>query len=223
MIFINIKTEPIVQVDDKTRIDVRDCYSPDGTDITTVEVSFDAEVTWIDVTENRYVDYQFGTSGEKTIVARVNETDTKTATLLVVTAAVDNLFSKDSDIVPLESNILEFVQDGRSSFIDKHRMAQIEILNELDAAEIWKADGTRYVASDISDIQEFKEWSKYVTLRIIFEDISNAIDDVYANKATAYQTAAINAKKRATLRLPRETGGENIPRKTSSGKMVFSL
>jgi hypothetical protein len=66
---------------------------------------------------------------------------------------------------------------------------------------VWQRDGSRYTAADLIDIQDFKEWSKYLTLQIIFESLSNAVDDVFSRKAEKYSSMATKAKNRGVLRL----------------------
>lgn len=206
MIFVKLDTEQLVQEGDKTRLDLRRSFVSSGTaSITKYEIEPSALAGFIDVTNNMYLDMVYGTTGDMVVSARLTDSDlneyTSTITISVISSLEDNLFSTDRDILSYEPDLLGYVQDGRFSFIDKHRAAQKEILNELDANRIWKLDGSRYKASDIVDLQEFKEWSKFLTLRIIFEGLSNAVDDVFKVKATRYNSLATTAKKRSTLRL----------------------
>lgn len=213
MLFLQIKNESMVAVNDKTRIDISKSFIS-GLE-PTIENFFIIPETGeeIDVTETMYLDWVYDTNTAYTVIVKAVDDlaveYTKEATITVLSETEDNLFSNDSDIIALETDILQWVQDGRDSFLDKHREAQKEILNELDAVRIWKDNGERYVAGDIVDIQEFKDWSKYVTLRIIFEGISNAIDDVFSVKATKYESHAVQAKKRATFRLDGNSDGTN--------------
>lgn len=205
MIFPVIKAEAVIQVDDKTRIDVSKSYiTPDESAITLYEIEPEAGTGFIDVTANKYLDWSYSTSGDKVISVRITTNGAPTLGSIPVkalTAAEDNLFSNDNDLLEFESDILNWVKDGRSSFLDKHRAAQELILNELDSAQIWKQDGTRFVAADIVDIKEFKQWSKFLTLSIIFNSLSNQVDDIFSQKAAKYQSMAISGKTRATYRL----------------------
>lgn len=213
MLFIQVKNETIVQTDDKTRIDISKSFiSGVIPDIVKYEIQPEASASFEDVTEDMRLDWVYDTDGDKVITVKATDDlaveYTKTATISIITDLDDNLFSSDADIVGLEPDLLQWVQDGRNSFTDKHREAQREILNELDAARIWKDDGDRYASTDIVDLVEFRDWSKYVALRIIFEGISNAIDDVFSIKATKYQSHAVQAKKRATFRL--DSNGDGV-------------
>ncbi len=201
MIFAHIDIEAVVQVNDKTRLNASKSFSNTIGEITLVEIQPTASESFYDVTSDLYLDWSYSTDGDHVATVRINGTESQSRTISVLSVADDNLFSVDTDIISYEPDLLKWVQDGRNSFLDKHRAAQREILNELDANQIWKRDGSRYTATDIVDIQEFKEWSKYETLRIIFDGISNAIDDVFKDKANNYKMLVVSAKKRATLRL----------------------
>jgi hypothetical protein len=206
MIFLQIKTEDLVQTGDKTRIDISKSFISGASPvIEKYEIEPEVGAGYVDVTGVMHLDWVYETDGNKVVTVRATDDlaveYSKSTTLLIITPEQDNLFSGDQDIVPYEDDILNFVRKGRASFLDKHRSAQQSILNELDANRIWKRDGTRYVASDIVDIQEFKEWSKFAALRIIYEGISNDVADIFSVKSTKYQTLEISAKKRATLRL----------------------
>ncbi len=211
MIFPHIQAEIVVQENDKTRIEVSRSFANDES-ITMYEISVDGGTIWYDVTADMYLDWAFATAAVETITVRltgsVSSPITDTKSIVVKTAAEDNLFSSDDDLVQHEDDILNYVREGRSTFLDKHRLAQKVILNELDKNQIWKDDNTRYVASDIVDIQEFAEWSKYLVLRLVYEAISNATDDVFSQKAARYRDEETHAKKRACLRLDSNGDGE---------------
>ena len=212
MIFPVLKTEDILQTNDKTRLDGVSTYlAGDEADITLIEIEPFDGAGFIDVTTSKYLDWQYTVSGDVVVSLRVT-TDgapvVTTKTIVVIDPADDNLLSADNDLVAMESDILNWIRPGRSSFLDKHRVARDLILDELDSAQIWKNDGTRYTAADIVDKQEFKEWSRNLTLKVVFESNSNAIDDIFAAKAEKYKTMAISSKTRASYRLDYNQDGE---------------
>lgn len=213
MILAKINYENKVQVKDKTRIKNASFITGETATIDKVEIQPSASDIFYDVTLNNYLDWAYTTSGEQVITIRITDTDldvvTESFNVNVLTAQEDNLFSNDQDIIAYEHDILNYVQKGRNSFLDKHRAAQIEILNELDKSGIWKDNDIRYTASDIVDIQEFKEWSKFLTLKIIFENLSNVSDDKYMDKSIHYNSLATNSMKRAVLRLDKNSDGTN--------------
>lgn len=211
MIFVNAELENKVAVSDKTRIDVSRTFAQ-GETITQIEIQPDAAESFYDVTSSKYLDWQYAADGTKAITVRVTGSVsgavTSASSLDIVSEADDNLFSIDADLKALEDDILNYIRNGRNSFKDKHREAQKVILNELDASRIWKDDGSRYVAADIVDIQEFKQWSTYLTLRLICESLSNEVGDLWADKAQKYNSMAIQAKSRASYRLDTNGDGE---------------
>lgn len=212
---ISVKTiyEPVVQVKDKTRIDISKSFITGTTaTITTYEIDPDGVTGFIDVTNDQYLDWAFSTSGETTVTSRVTDSDLNISldvvTITVKTEAEDNLFSNDQDIIQYEPDILNWVEQGRNSFLNKHRTAQIDILDELYRYGIVKNDGTKYDASDIIDIKEFRDYSKFLTLSLIFEGLSNASDDVFRDKANKYLGKATSAKNKAYIKLDRDGDGE---------------
>ena len=211
MIFPVLKTEDVLQTNDKTRLDGVSTYiTPGEAAITLIEIEPEAGAGLVDITTIKYLNWQYSASGDKVVTLSVT-TDgipvTTTKTITVIDPADDHLLSADNDLVEMESDILNWIRNGRSSFLDKHRVARDLVLDELDSAQIWKNNGTRYEAADI-DKQEFKEWSRYLTLKVIYESNSNAVDDIFSQKAEKYKTMAISAKTRASYRLDYNQDGE---------------
>lgn len=205
MIFIQVKNESIVQVDDKTRIDVEGIFiSPDEAAITLIEIEPEASVGYVDVTTTKYLDWAYATAGTKVVSVRVT-TDgspvTKTASISVLSVADDKLFSTDKDIVSHEVDIYRFLRPGRSTFLDFHRIAQRMILDDLDQRGLTDNQGNRLTKTDIFDVQEVAEWSRYLTLYLIFVSVQSEVDDVYATKAQGYKEMAARNASRAFLRL----------------------
>lgn len=226
MIFINLKKEDKIQVGDKTRLDVSGTFITSGTGatITLIEIDPDNTATFFDVTSNQYLDWVYALDGDQTINVRVTDSDTnvenKSFTLSAISVADDNLFSKDEDLVASEGDIYLYLREGRTTFLDKHREAQQRILGELDRSGMVKRDGGRYEPSDITEIEEFRIWSKYLTLQIIFEANSNDINDIFFEKSSRYRTLANETKSRAFIRLDSDGDGELEQREVFSGYMV---
>ncbi len=205
MIFGELKLEGTVQVSDKTRLDATASFiTQDEVDITKVEIEPHTSEGFIDVTSDKYLDWSYSTAGAKISTVRITTDGSPqsfTKGISIVDPATDALFSSDTDLIPIEDDILKYVRNGRNSFLDKHREAQKIVLNDLDKAKIWKDDGSIYTAADIVDIQEFKEQSKYVTLHLIFKGLSNAIDDIFSIKASRYLKFSKEAANRGSLHL----------------------
>jgi hypothetical protein len=204
MIFPNLELEDVLQVDDRTRLDGTKTYITQGqAAITKVEIEPNSGAGFIDVTADRYLDFQYDHSGNKNVSIRVTAGSVVTATksIMVVTSGSDHLFSTDEDIRTYEDDILRYVRSGRNSFLDKHRAAQRDILDELDRRRIYNSDGTRFEKTQLVDIVEVKTWSKFKTLSIIFQGLSNAVDDVFSRKSNYYADLALQASKQAIIRL----------------------
>ena len=156
MIFPTLEIEQTVQMDDRTRLDATTSYiTPGENAITLVEIEPEAGSGFIDVTSSRYLDWQYSTDGSKSVTVRIT-TDgapvTFSKTLPVLSVADDKLFSSDSELLPYEPNLLEWVREGRNSFLDVHRAAQDRILSWLDENRIWDEQGNRLTKEDITDL-----------------------------------------------------------------------
>lgn len=209
-IFPIIESDDIVQVDDKFRINCSKTYISKGeAAITLVEID-PGTGTFVPVTgspvssKNWFMDFQHGTVGAKTVAVRVT-TDgapiTTSKTVTVLSVVDDYLFSKDQDLVAIESDVLKYVPDGRSSFKYAHREAQGQILEWLWVNGYKKNDGTRFVKTDFIDLLEVNYWSRYLTLRLIFKDLSNQVDDIFDKKSKAFENIEHQWRTKALLKL----------------------
>lgn len=211
MIFAVIQTESKVQVDDMTRIDVtRSFVSADEAAITLVEIEPEGAAGYIDVTSSKYLDWAYDAAGSKIVSVRI-ATDgspvTKTATVAVVTVATDLLFTNDQDIVTHEPEIYRFLRPGRASFLDFHRKAQEQILDSLKQRNITNWDGSKITAANVHDHDDVKQWSKYLTISMIYESVQNEVEDVFAIKARDYMAMAKRSAERATIALDKDEDG----------------
>ena len=204
-IFPNLEIEKKVQVDDKTRINASKTYvSTDEAAVTLMEIEPEAGSGFIDVTSLQYLDWQYSTDGDKVISLRVTtdgSPESITKTLPIISVADDKLFSEDSELLPYEPNILQWVRDGRNSFLDVHRAAQDRIMKYLDENGFWDSNGDALTLDAVTDIAEFNDWSKFMTLKLIFEGLSNATDDIFHEKALRYRELEFRARDRAILRV----------------------
>lgn len=214
MIFPRLDNEKTLRIDDKTRLDASFSYvSPDEESISLIRIKPESTGVFYDVTDDMYLDWQYTTEGEKTIsvevTAGVNQ-ETKDFTLTVLSEANDTLLSNDSDLITLEDDIISHVRDGRASFIDKHRLTRDFILEELDSNGMYKDDGSRYTVEDISDIEDFRKWSTYHTISLIFNSLSNAVGDTFSIKSEIYSKKAKEAQSRSFYRLAPDSEPEMV-------------
>lgn len=213
-IFPVLELEDIVQTNDKTRLDGSKLFTtPDEAAITLVEIEPETSAGFIPVTTNKRLDYQYSTTGTKTVTLRVT-TDgspvTATKEIEVLDAATDNLFSSDAELTSYEPKILSWVRAGRSSFLDVHRAAQQRILKVLDENGFWDKTDNPLTKEDIITIDDFQDWSKFMVLRLIFEGISNAIDDIFHEKAMRYRNLEAEARDRSRLRVDLDNDGDSV-------------
>jgi hypothetical protein len=217
-IFPFIECDEIVQVNDKFRISgVKSFVTKDEADISLVEID-PGDGVFIDVTgtgTNRqkcwFLDYQHSTDGDKTVAVRIT-TDgapvTTSKTVIVLSEADDYLYSKDEDLVSIESDILKYVPEGKNTFKYAHREAQKQILEWLWTRGYKKTDGTRFIKTDFVDLIEVKYWSIYVTLKLIYKDLSNATDDIFYKKAKMFENDEHHWRTRSLLRIDVNGDGE---------------
>lgn len=220
-IFPVIELESVVQAGDKTRISAAKSFvSKDNAAIAIVEIEPEAGAGFVAVTGSSsrdwYLDWVY-TGATRTATVSVRITDatlvtpvvvTSTKTISVVTAVDDKLYSSDADIIALEPDILKWVPEGRSSFLNVHREAQIKIIDWLAEAGITDVAGDRLDKSRIVDVDEVRSWSKYLVLSLVFRGIYNSVDDVFSDKAKFYETMAKGKADRAKLRLDLDGDGE---------------
>lgn len=195
-----LEVEPIVQVGDKTRMDYSKSYPRD--EITDFEISFDG-LSYLKVSGG-FFDYQFDSPGTKTIYLKITDKQdgetVATKEIKVLSKEEDALFSGDSDLTAHEPDILKYVPQGRNSFLNVHREAQNRILETLDQEGYATVDGMKITKEAFIDKSEVRAWSKFLTLKLIFEGLSNAVDDVFSQKALKYSSDAIRSKDRVYLR-----------------------
>lgn len=216
MIFPVLEVESTVQIDDKTRLNGSKTFvSKDNVAITLVEIEPEAGAGFIDVTGSSYKDWYLdwaysGVSRDVTVTLRVTAGSTVSFSKVVsvLTDADDMLYSNDQDIIAIESDILKWVPEGRSSYLNVHREAQIKIIDWLAEANITDVYGNRLSKDRIIDIEEVKSWSKYLTLSLIFRNISNSIDDIFSEKAKYYTSVAKDKADRTKVRLDLDGDGQ---------------
>ena len=231
MIFGEIRTEDIVQVNDKTRIDASETFkTPDQQDIKEVQIRPSGDQSFITVSSYNSasngsydksmwkLDWSFATAGEHTITLKIITSDYEDPetltefefdkTIQIISKQDDALFSTDEQLVAVVSDILKWIPDGRNSFKREHREAQKRILAWLDENGWTDTEGNKLTKQNIVDVTEVQEWSKYLTLMIIYENISNAVDDVFFQKARQFEGLANTAKNRKYYRFDYNNDGE---------------
>lgn len=122
--------------------------------------------------------------------------------------AGDALFCTDQDLITWEPDIMQWVQKGRSTFLNICREAQEQIMYWLDKEGYTNIYQQKYDKFDIIDISEVNEWAAFLTLSIIMWGLSNKKDDVFLSKHYEYLKKAQEARGRAVLRLDVDEDGQ---------------
>ena len=136
------------------------------------------------------------------------QTDTKYFYLKSYSEAGDYLFCSDGDLIAHEPDIMSWVQDGRSSFKNVYRRSQKLIIAWLDEKGYCNVYGDKYTKNDILDIEEVRQWSTFMSLRLIFQGLSNSIDDIFDRKSKLYEASEIAARNRVILRIDTNKDGQ---------------
>lgn len=137
---------------------------------------------------------------------------TRTFNIDVYNALGDRLFADDSFLVSHEADIMKWVPARRNSFLDVHRRAQDTIIGWLDRQGYVNVYQEKFDKFDLVDLEEVRNWAGFIALRLIFEGLSNAKDDIFADKKRKYEALEIEARQRAILRIDTDKDGsvENI-------------
>jgi hypothetical protein len=224
MIFPTLEIEAVVQVGDRTRLDASKTYaSKDGPVIASVEIEPEAAAGYIDVTGTKpadwLTDWEYQTAGTKTVTVQINGLGIpviRTATISVLTAVDDALFTADSDLIQEEPDILRYVRRGRNTFKDVHRQAQTMIMQMLDRKGYRDTSGAKLTKTAVVDKTEVSEMSRYLVLSLIFKAQSNQVGDVHELKAKAYMSLYELATQRQIIGLDIDGDGEVMPAEGAS-------
>ncbi len=119
----------------------------------------------------------------------------------------DKLFCTDQDLVSHESDILKWVPPGRASFKNVIRRSQKLIIAWMDEKGYVDAYGDKYTKAAFVDIEEVRQWSIFMSLKLIFESMSNSVDDVFSVKSKKYEMLEQGARQRAILRIDFDNDG----------------
>ena len=217
MIFPKLTLETTLQVEDKTRLNASMSFISDA-NVTDVLIQPEASESFISVydtdSDKWFLDWAYTTDGIKTVIVRV-ETDAPSSrdvsySVDVLSKADDSLFSGDSDLIGYEPDILNYLPRGKNSYLYAHRKAQEVIIAYLDEQRIWNEDSSRISKQQIAAIsddeirEQFKQWSTFQTLLIIFNSIQVSNDDIFEDKKRHYEALRDSARSRSALRLDRD-------------------
>lgn len=237
MVFPKLTFDTVLQIDEKIRLDAGLTFSPDADHIKDIEIqpepSEDFVSVWVNSQPSKwYLDWAYETGGLKDVSIRVtcnHEIKTKiySAAINVLTEDEDALLSNDNDLIPYEPDILNYLPNGKNSYNYAHRKAQERILAYLDEQRIWKEDNSIFTKHDLYTLgaemkDQFKQWSTFQTMMIIFESIQVGNNDIFQEKKLEYEKLMQQARNRSSLRLDRDDSGavDIIPYNIRTTKMI---
>jgi len=146
---------------------------------------------------------------EITLKANIGAGDTSvTKTISIISEKSDRLFSTDAMLKDHEPDILKWVPQGRSSFKNVHRLAQTQIFGWMDKEGFVDILDNKFDKTRAVDLEEFEQWSKFLTLRLIMDGISNKVDDIFFKKARQYEALEKHFRERAVLRIDVDADGD---------------
>lgn len=223
-LFPSITFERVLQIEEKTRLDSGRSFVTDDEVITDILIQPSATDAFISVynggdTDKWFLDWAYEVDGFKDIAVQIvadsgNKTKTYMAGINVLTEEIDALLSTDNDILPFEPKLYRYLPRGKSSFIYVHRKAQERIVAYLDEQRIWKDDNSRYTKLDLSTVadpefkEQFRQWSSFEALLIIFESFQVSSGDLFQEKKEEYTSLRNGARTRSALRLDQDGDGE---------------
>jgi len=214
MIFLNCLRETIIQVSDKTRIDVSKSFIANSSPITNIKIEPDSGVGLITVFNTNqdkwFIDWAYATPGEKTVTVEATDgvnTISQTFKILVLSEADDFLYSNDEQIFMLESELKKYLSPGRNSYKNIHRESQTRILNFLDRKGIWQKTGDPFSKLQINLHGELSNWSLYESLFIIYTDLFISVGDKFAEKVNQYKELRNIERERSSIRIDKDGNG----------------
>jgi hypothetical protein len=218
-IFPLLNLEDVIQVGDKTRLDASKSFiSKDEAAVTLVEIEPEAGSGFVTVgnpgsSKDWYLDWLYqGATRTVTVTVRIT-TDaspvTFSKTLKVNSVADDMLLSSDQDLLYYEHDVLRYIKDGKSSFLNFHRAARDKILDYLNTAGFVDVNGNKITKDMLNvDSSEVREWSICQTLALIYFSVSNGVGDVFSLKSESYESRVKEARGKAILRLDLNSNDE---------------
>jgi len=142
------------------------------------------------------------------VIGDGSTTESLTKTIQLMSVDGDQLFSNDQDLVFHRHDILQFVPEGRNSFLNVHRRAQDLIMAWLDEQGYIDIFGDPLGLKSITDLEEVRQWSTFLALRIIHDEQSNSQDDDFFAKAREFGGQEKLHRDRAIIRVDLDNDGK---------------
>lgn len=215
MIFPVLECEKIIQVSDKTRLDAGKSFISGGSQISKIEIDPENSGTFYELPVNDsgiwFLDWLFETPGATTVKLKITDTDLNekevAQDILVITESEDALFSNDNELEKYFTGVSDYLPRGKSSFKSIHREVQSLIINRLFKMGIKDEDGKRMPPSAFLDNEEVRQWSTYLALEIIMQNLSNEPDDKWDRDAGLYAAKASRVSQKVMINLDYDLDG----------------
>lgn len=149
--------------------------------------------------ECRVLDWAYNTEGVYTVRIEIKTaaiSEVLDYTVESITAELDNLYSKDSQIYALENELKRYLPEGRNSWIYLHRTAQGKILDYLYRNAILNPDNSAITKDQLLAESQLSLWSMYETMLLIYQDIKTSNSIAFNEKIVDYSEARAEARQR---------------------------
>ena len=126
----------------------------------------------------------------------VDTSQSVTENVKVYSEIGDRLFCSDQDLETHEHDMRKWVKAGKSSHKNFIRRSQELILEFLAGKGYVNVDHEKLTKFDMVDSKDLRDWSIYMTLRLVMQDLTNAVDDVFDKKSKMYEAKEVEARNR---------------------------
>ena len=141
------------------------------------------------------------------LINGVDADDPEIKYIKLYSVAGDSLWSADEDLAAKKSDILRWTEKGRNSFKKWHRKAQDEILDYLRREGHVDVFDEPLEVKDLLYPEDLRQWSTFLTLRLIMDDLSNAVDDIFDREARKFEGREMRARNDALIRADLDRDG----------------
>lgn len=117
-------------------------------------------------------------------------------TLRLYSIEGDALFSNDQDLITKKTDIMNWVKPGRNSFLNFHRQAQEEIIDYFRGKAFVDVFHNPLRLKAFVKPEDLNQWSTFLALRLIFDDFSNAVDDIFYSEARQFEAREMRLRNR---------------------------
>lgn len=218
MLFPQIKTDLVVQINDMFRISAAKSFATAGEEVTEVNIYPDSvgqPLVVFDVYEVDQdcwlLDWAYETAGEYVIKLEIKTAlDTKEIThnITAMTEEEDNLLSNDQEIESYENELKRYIPEGRNSWKYIHRKAQEEILDYLYRNGKLNPDYTAITKDQLKPESRLMKWATFEAMLLIYQDLKTSNAEAFNEKLSDYSIKRNEARKRYLIKYDEDRDGQ---------------